>query len=95
MASRITARDVDVLASAPTELCGASYERSTLIIQNLGPNAIYIGPSDVATTTGVQIAANGSITSADPAIGEKIYAIAATADQSGATNTRVLEVFGN
>jgi hypothetical protein len=93
VASRITATAVNVLNSAPTLLTSAGYHRKSLSIINGGPNAIYLGPSDVATTTGFTIAAGATAHLADFFIPEGLYAIAGTADQTSPANTRVLQSF--
>lgn len=93
MASRITATAVNVLASAATEIAGASYHRKSISVHNAGPNAIYLGPSDVTTTTGYPVAAGASVTLNDFFIPDVLYARAATADQVSPANTRVLQSF--
>lgn len=62
--------------------------RERVTIQNLGPNAIYIGrDSSVATTTGMQIPAGGVASLDYPQT--PYYGIAVTANQSSPANTRV------
>lgn len=93
MASRITATAVNVLNSAPTKLMDADRHRSSCSIVNTGPNPIYIGPSDVATTTGFALAAAARLDLIDFFIPETLYAIAGTADQTSPANTRILQSF--
>lgn len=98
MASRITARDVDVLNTAATLIAPADPHRRILLVFNNGPNPIYLGPSDVTTATGFKVPNAESAppiyySVGDQSVGEAWYAIADTADQSGTANTRVLETF--
>jgi hypothetical protein len=98
MASRITARDVDVLNTAATLIAPADPQRRIMLVFNNGPNPIYVGPSGVTTATGFKVP-NGEAmppiyySVGDQSVGEAWYAIADTADQSGTANTRVLETF--
>ena len=71
--------------------------RNAVSIQNLGPNAIYIGfDSSVTTATGTQVPASGGSLSVDlrmrPDGTPKIYCIAATALQVSPNDTRWMEI---
>ncbi|HKY59413.1 MAG TPA: hypothetical protein VJP59_00230 [Gemmatimonadota bacterium] len=92
MASRLASRAVAVQTTA-TLLLSASRHRSSVLIANAGPNAIYIGASGVTTATGFPIAAGASRDFPNSTIPEDLYAIAATANQSSPADTRVWEVF--
>lgn len=93
MASRITATAVNVTNASPVLIASAGYHRKSLSVVNGGPNPIYLGPSDVATTTGFTVAAGATVHLADFFIPEGLYAIAGTADQTSPANTRVLQSF--
>lgn len=93
MASRITATAVNVLASAATLIASASHHRKTISVHNAGPNAIYIGPSDVTTTTGFPIAAGATHQFNEAFVPDALYARAATADQASPANTRIIQSF--
>lgn len=91
---------VNVLNSAATAIPGMG-GANTVLIQNLGPNAIYCGDSSVATTTGIQVPALGGALSIDivqlagnndTTIRPIIYCLAATADQASPNNTRYMRV---
>lgn len=60
-----------------------------LTVQNLGPNAIYIGPTGVATGTGYKILSAASYT-LEEGTTARLYAIADTASQTSPADTRVL-----
>lgn len=98
MASRITSRAVNVLASAATEIAPVDPQRRILLVFNNGPNPIYVGPSGVTTSTGFKVP-NGEAmppiyySVGDQSVSEAWYARADSADQSGTANTRVLETF--
>lgn len=104
MASRVTARAVQVATAAPTLLAPNNPNRRILEVANLGPNAIFVGPSDVTTATGYPVSkvdANGVAGTLPPlyysvgdqSVTEALYAIAATALQTTPADTRVLEAF--
>lgn len=61
----------------------------TVVIQNLGPNAIYIGGSTVTTATGVAVAATSGVITLHN-VDDVVYARAATALQSTPADTRVI-----
>lgn len=66
-----------------------SSEAVEVIIQNRGPNSIYVSTeAGVTTATGVEVASNGVLVLQRPR--GKIYAVAATANQTTPANTRVL-----
>lgn len=65
-------------------------DRRALFVQNLGPNPIYIGDASVATTTGIEVPANGGTVTLPIQVGTAIYAIAATANQTSPLNTRIM-----
>ena len=69
---------------------GPSVSAKRVSIFNAGPNPINIGPSGVATTTGFKILANGTYSFNPSTVNGPIFAIADTADQAGAANTRIL-----
>jgi hypothetical protein len=89
---------VAVQTTATTVISGSS-EHNAWLIQNLGPNPIYCGgTASVATTTGVQVPANGGVLSADMWGGNlsgvtTITCIAATANQTTPLDTRKCEVY--
>lgn len=88
-----SAAAVQVLASAATLLTAANAvtgSRGPIYIQNLGPNAIYVGGSGVTSATGFQVPAAGSITIGAVYGGDALYARAVTADQVSPADTRVL-----
>lgn len=89
---------VDVLASGATQLVAANAKRTLLMIDNTGPNTIYLGTSSVTTSTGMPVRTNGSAAFSndgkDASCTEAWFAIAATADQAGTADTRVLEGIG-
>lgn len=71
---------------SPSGFMRGGKERIT--VQNLGPNAIYVGDdSSVASTTGLQIPANGVASFDHPRM--PIYGITVTGNQSSPNNTRV------
>lgn len=76
--------------SAMLAATNPTYE--TLLIQNLGPNAVYIAfDAAAATTTGTQIVATtGSITVRRPPY-TAVNIIAATANQASPADTRYLQ----
>ena len=90
MASRVEATAVVVLASAATQLLAANHHRKSIAVHNAGPNAIYVGPSNVTTATGYPIAAGASRDFSIFFLPEALYARAATADQVAPADTRVL-----
>lgn len=69
---------------------GPSVAAKRVSIFNAGPNPINIGPAGVATTTGFKILANGTLSLHSSLVNGPIFAIADTADQAGAANTRIL-----
>lgn len=83
-----------VLNSAAAQIwppvAGPSVGAKRISIYNAGPNPINIGPSGVLTTTGFKIAAAGTLSLHSSLVNGPIYAIADTADQAGAANTRIL-----
>lgn len=65
-------------------------ERSAVVIQNLGPNAIAVGVDNTVTTgNGVQVPSNGVLT-LTAGINGTLFAIAATAAQVSPADTRIL-----
>lgn len=92
MASRLEATAVAVSNVTPTLLVAATRHRQSIIVANAGPNAIYLGPSNVTTATGFPIAAGASRDFPNTAIPENLYAIAATAAQTTPADTRVWAV---
>jgi hypothetical protein len=93
--SNLTVSAVAVATGAATLLCAANGRRSSLLIQNLGPNAIKLGPSTVTALTGYSLAAGATIAFSregeDSTAGEAFYAIADTANQVAPADTRVFE----
>lgn len=84
---------VQVLASAATSLLAAAPatgSRGPITIQNLGPNAIYVGGSGVTSATGLQVPAAGSIIVGAVYGSDALFARAVTADQVSPADTRVL-----
>ncbi len=80
---------VDVLASAATLIYTPAGGRETVVVQNLGPNDIYVDYSSTVTSaTGLKIAANGTYSVGH--VRRKLYARAVTADQVAPANTRIL-----
>jgi hypothetical protein len=77
-----------VVQTTPTKLVDQSMGRGSLLISNRGPNAIYLGGTDVTTATGFPIPAGESI-EMDETNGA-VYAIAETANQATPANTRIL-----
>lgn len=71
----------------PTLVVAARADRKALIIQNNSSATIYIGPSDVATTTGLALAANSSFS--DYVTSAAWYAIVA----ADTADVRVIEVY--
>jgi hypothetical protein len=65
-------------------------QRSAVVIQNLGPNAITIGVDNTVTTAnGITVATNGVIT-LTAGINGTLFAVAATAAQVSPADTRIL-----
>jgi len=65
-------------------------QRSAVVIQNLGPNAIAVDTVNTVTTaTGIQIPTNGTLT-LTAGINGTLFAIAATANQVSPADTRIL-----
>jgi hypothetical protein len=60
------------------------------LIQNLGPNPIYLGGSAVTTATGLEVPSGGGVVSVPGNF--TLYGIASTADQVSPADTRVLEI---
>jgi len=84
----LTASAVQIVP-APTPNANGYSALQTVVIQNLGPNVIYVGDSTVSTTTGLQVAATtGTLTL--QGVQGPLFVRTVTADQSGATNTRAL-----
>jgi len=81
------------VATAATQILAANTnvaERSAVVIQNLGPNAIAVGVDNTVTTAnGVQIPSNGVLT-LTAGINGTLFAVAATANQVSPADTRVL-----
>lgn len=88
------------IATASATLIPGMGSANAVLIQNLGPNAIYCGPSSVTTATGVSVPANGGTLSIDivqfagstTTIAPEIYCIAATALQVSPADTRYMRV---
>ena len=80
---------VQVSNSAATTIFTPKNYSARVTIQNLGPNAIYVGSSAVTTATGLSVPANGSFSLSSDWSDGPLYAIAATAAQSSPADTRV------
>lgn len=94
MAARLEATAVNVGTSA-TQLLAASAHRTKVAIHNAGAADIFVGPSDVATTTGFPIPADSTFiydAELGGQYGEDLYAIAAGA-QTSPDNTRILAAY--
>ena len=76
---------VNVLATA-TKLCAAT--RGKVTIQNLGPNAIYVGDSGVTAANGQWLPESGA--SMEVSAVNDVYAICPAGAQVGNANTRLL-----
>lgn len=76
---------IAVGAGAPVALYTGTPKPSKVTVQNLGPNAIFIGGSTVTAVKGVRIL-NGGDMEDTAASGEELYAITA----AGAADVRVL-----
>jgi len=87
-AGTIAASVVNV-GSAPTLLCGASVTRRAVRFQNLGGEAVYLGPSNVTVSTGIRLDP-GAIWIEDNGAAAAWYAVAVT----GPAEVRVQEVRG-
>ena len=85
----ITATRVNVLTATPTLLVAAGANANRVVIQNAGPNSIFVGGSTVATTTGFAIP-TGTTNYVVQGKNTAVYAIAGTADQASPANTSVL-----
>jgi len=82
--------DVDVGVAATQLVAAPISGRMNLMVQNLGPQPIYIGcDNTVLATTGIRIAKNGSHRF-DVGPDQDLYAISSVA-QTGAANTRIME----
>ena len=85
----IVASRVTVLQSAVTQLVAAGANAARVVIQNAGPNTIFVGGAAVSATTGFAIptnTANYIVNGRNTAL----FAIAVTADQVSPANTSVL-----
>lgn len=88
------------VATASATLIPGMGSANAVLIQNLGPNAIYCGGSTVTTATGISVPANGGTLSVDmvqfagsgTTIKPEIYCIAATALQVSPADTRYMRV---
>ena len=76
---------VNVLVTA-TKLCAAT--RGKVTIQNLGPNAIYVGDSGVTAANGQWLPDSGA--SMEVSAVNAVYAICPGGNQTGNANTRLL-----
>lgn len=75
--------------SAAVEIAPERKHRRALVIQNLGPNAVYIGSADTVTSaTGLQIASGSSFT--DEQSSSAWYARCATSETA---DVRHIEVY--
>ena len=78
------------LGTAATQIIAptSSVEQVTAItITNLGPNAIYVGPSNVTTATGQPVAAAATLR-LEGGLDSGLWGIAATAAQASPADTR-------
>lgn len=65
--------------------------RTRVLIENLGPNAIYVGYDNTVTTaTGEQVAATSGVLELRGNINGTLFAVAATANQVSPADTRVI-----
>jgi formate hydrogenlyase subunit 3/multisubunit Na+/H+ antiporter MnhD subunit len=85
----LVASTVTVAASA-TQLLAVKTSRKWVVINNGDAAAIFIGPSTVATTTGIPIAAGASLTIEAPR--DALFAISAAGTSANAV--RLLETNG-
>ena len=60
------------------------------LIQNLGPNDIYVGQADVTVTTGLKVAASGGVASLDVFRGFGVLYAICSVLQATPLDTRVL-----
>lgn len=82
---------VQVATTSTTLLTADPDNWRTVVVQNLGPNAIYVETAGAAaTTTGVQVAATSGVVTLPIAPNATVTAIAATALQVSPADTRVL-----
>jgi hypothetical protein len=79
--------------TTPTLIESVTSDRKSVTIQNLGPNAIWIGFSSAITNASAsfKIAVGDPPLSLDLGNGTKVYAIADTADQVSPADTSVIE----
>jgi hypothetical protein len=56
------------------------YPMAKVIVRNMGPNTCYLGPADVATTTGFPVGADEVMTVAPVGKGDVFYAVCAAAE---------------
>lgn len=77
-----------LISGAGATIGGLCRER---LVQNLGPNAIYIGPTGVTTANGFEVPSGGGVVSVPGSF--ELYGVAAVADQVAPADTRVLEIY--
>ena len=87
--SSFAAGAVQVLTTA-TLISDGLTDRRALFVQNLGPNAIWLGASGVTTATGIKVEPNGGTLTLPIQAGTAIYAIASTANQASPADTRYM-----